>query len=225
MFPYSTKYVGAAMKVFIDIINNCSWLKLSMEIRLNSLVGLIQSVEKPSEQNWECPEEEIPPVNYSFSSCLRVSICPPLQRSQIHPPSSHSHLANSLSYIHMCLCVCVWHIHEYMYCVINIYVQFSSVHFSHSVVSDSRRPHGLQHTRLPCPSPKPGACSNSCPLSRWCHATISSSVVPFFSCLQSFPASGYFPMSQFFTSGGQSIGVLALASVLPMNISLETDFL
>ena len=96
----------------------------------------------------------------------------------------------------------------------------SSVQFSHSVVSDSRRPHGLQHTRLPCPSPMPWACSNSCPLSRWCHATISSSVVPFFSCLQSFPASGSFPVSQFFASGGQSIGVSAStsASVLPMNI-------
>ena len=77
--------------------------------------------------------------------------------------------------------------------------QFSSVQFSLSVVSDSLRPHGLQHTRLPCPSPTPGACSNSCPLSRWCHPTISSSVVPFSSCPQSFPASGSFPMSQFFT--------------------------
>ena len=88
--------------------------------------------------------------------------------------------------------------------------------FSHSVVSDSLRPHGLQHTRLPCPSPTPGACSNSCPLSQWCHPAISSSVIPFSSCLQSFPASGSFPMSQVFTSGGQSIG--ASASVLPMNI-------
>ena len=78
--------------------------------------------------------------------------------------------------------------------------------------------YGLQHARLPCPSPTPGACSNSCPLSQWCHLTISSSVVPFSSCLQSFPASGSFPLSQFFTSGGQSIGVSALASVLPMNI-------
>ena len=93
-------------------------------------------------------------------------------------------------------------------------VQFSSV----TDVSDSLRPHGLQHTRLPCPSPTPAAYSNSCPLSQWCHPTISSSVVPFSTCLQSFPASGSFPMSQFFTSGGQSIGVSALASVLPMNI-------
>ena len=76
--------------------------------------------------------------------------------------------------------------------------------FSRSVVSDSLRPHGLQHTRLPCPSPTPGACSNSCPLSRWCHPTISSSVVPFSSCLQLFPASGSFLMSWLFPSGDQS---------------------
>ena len=79
-------------------------------------------------------------------------------------------------------------------------------------------PHGLQHARLPCPSPTPRACSNSCPLSWWCHPTISSSVFPFFSYLQSFPASGSFPVSQFFASGGQSIGASASASVLPMNI-------
>ena len=95
---------------------------------------------------------------------------------------------------------------------------FNSVQFSHSVMSDSLQPHGLQHTRLPCPSPTPRACSNSCPSSRWCHPTISSSVVPFSSHLQSFPASGYFPMSQFFTSGSQSIGVSVSASVLPKNI-------
>ena len=78
--------------------------------------------------------------------------------------------------------------------------------------------HGLQHARLPCPSPTPRAYSNTCPLSQWCHPTVSSSVVPFSSCLQSFPASESFPMSQFFTSGDQNIGVSASASVLPMNI-------
>ena len=78
--------------------------------------------------------------------------------------------------------------------------------------------HGLQHAWLPCPSPTPGVCSNSCPLSRWCHPTISSSVIPFSSHLQSFPASESFQMSQFFTSGGQSVGVSASASVLPKNI-------
>ena len=94
----------------------------------------------------------------------------------------------------------------------------SSVQFSHSVVSDSLPSHGLQHTRLPCPSPTPGACSDSCPLSRWCHPTTSSSLVPFSSSLQFFPASGSFPMSQFSTSGSQSIGASASASVLPLNI-------
>ena len=93
-----------------------------------------------------------------------------------------------------------------------------SVQFSHSVVSDSLGPHGLQHARLPCPSPTPGACSNSCPSSGWCHPTISSSAIPFSSCLQSFPASGSFLKSHFFTSGSQSIGASASASVLPMNI-------
>ena len=90
--------------------------------------------------------------------------------------------------------------------------------FSHSVVSDSLRPRGLQHARLPRPSLSPRVCSNSCPLSWWHHPTISSSVTPFSSCPQSFPASGFFPMSPFFVSGGQSIGASAARSVLPMNI-------
>ena len=94
----------------------------------------------------------------------------------------------------------------------------SLVKFSHTVVSDSLWPHGLQHARPPCPSWIPGVYSNPCPLSRWCHPTISSSVIPFFSCLQSFPESGSFPMSWFFPTGGQSIGASASASVLPMNI-------
>ena len=94
---------------------------------------------------------------------------------------------------------------------------FCSVQLSCSVVSNSLWLHGLLHTRIPCPSPTPRVYANSCPLSQWCHPTISSSVVPF-SCLQSFPASGSFPVSQFFTSGGQSIGVSASTSVLPMNI-------
>ena len=95
---------------------------------------------------------------------------------------------------------------------------FQLVHFSCSVMSDSLRPHGLQHARLPCPSPTPRTYSNSCPSSQWCHPTIASSVVPFSSHLQSFPVSGSFSMRQFLTSGGQNIGVSASASVLPMNI-------
>ena len=111
------------------------------------------------------------------------------------------------TYICVCVCVCIY-----------IYVfQFSSVQFSRSVVSDSLQPHEQQHTRYPCPSPTPGVHPNPCPLSRWCHPTISSSAVPFSSCPQSFPASGSFQMSQLFASGGQNIGVSASQSVLPMN--------
>ena len=95
---------------------------------------------------------------------------------------------------------------------------FFSVRFGHSVMSHSLQPYRLQHARLPCPWPTPRACSNSSPLSQWCHPAISSSVVPFSSCLQSFPASDLFKMSQFFASGGQSIGASVSASVLPMNI-------
>jgi len=100
----------------------------------------------------------------------------------------------------------------------HIYTMEYSVQFSCSVVSDSLQCCGLQHARLPCPSPSPGACSNSRPLSRWCHPTISSCVVPFSSCLQSFPASGSFLMSRLFASGGQSIRDSASVSVPPMNI-------
>ena len=96
-------------------------------------------------------------------------------------------------------------------------LQFSSVQFSHSVMSDSWRPHELEHARPPCPSPTPGVYPNSCPLTWQCHPAILSSVVPFFSCSQYLPASGSFPMSQFFTWSGQSIGVSASASFLPMN--------
>ena len=114
-----------------------------------------------------------------------------------------------------------YHIRKQFQCIkhrITFLKFFTSVQFSHSVMSDSLWLHGLQLTRLPCPSPAPGVYSNSCPLSSWCHPTISSSVIPFSSCLQSFPALGSFQMSQFFTSGGQSIGVSASASVLPINI-------
>ena len=98
------------------------------------------------------------------------------------------------------------------------YINIITFQFSCSVVSDTLWPHGLQHARLPCPSPTPGTYSKSCPSSRWCHPTSSSSVVPFSSSLQSFPASGSVPMSQFFTSGGQRIGIPASASVLPEQI-------
>ena len=106
----------------------------------------------------------------------------------------------------------------------NVLFQFtslaiSSIQFSHSVMSDCLQPHGLlQHVRPLCPSPTPRAFSNSCPLSWWLHPTISSSIIPFSFCLQSFPESGSFPVSQFFASSGQSIGASVSASVLPRNI-------
>ena len=103
-------------------------------------------------------------------------------------------------------------------CLFNIYAEFSSVQFSRSVMSDSLWPHELQYARPPCTSPTTRVQPNPCPLSRWCHPTISSSIVPFSFCPQSLPASGSFQMSQLFTSGGQSSGVSASTSVLPMNI-------
>ena len=111
-------------------------------------------------------------------------------------------------YTHIYVCVCI-------YTYISIY-NYTSNQFSCTVVSNCLWPHGLQHARLPCPLPTPRPCSDPCLSSQWCHPTISSSAIPF-SCLQSCPASGSFPMSQFFASGGQSIGASASASVLPMN--------
>ena len=98
------------------------------------------------------------------------------------------------------------------------YENLADVQFCHSVMSHSLQPHGLQHTRLPCPSPSPRACSSTCPLSRWCHPIMSSSVIPFSSCLQSFPASRSFPVSQLLASGVQSTEASASTSVLSMNI-------
>ena len=100
----------------------------------------------------------------------------------------------------------------------HVYMMEYSVQFHHSVVSNSLWPHGLQQARPPCPSPAPGVYSNSCPLSRWCHPAILSSVIPFSCRLQSFPASGSFQMSQLFVSGGQSIRVSVSTSILSMNI-------
>ena len=117
--------------------------------------------------------------------------------------------------------LCNWcHIKHFIYLgsLFPTSVLFSSVQFSRSVGSDSLQLHEPQHARPPCPSPTPGVYTNSCPLSRWCHPTISSSVISFPSCPQSFPESGSFQMSQLFTSGGQSIGVSASTSVLSMNI-------
>ena len=131
-----------------------------------------------------------------------------------------------LVFVFVCVCnftvsffvdMCIY-LHRYVHPEKSTSVQFSSVHFSRSVVSNSLHPHELQHASPPCPSPTPRVHSNSCSLSQWCHPAISSSVVPFSFCLQSFPASESFQLSQFFASGGQSIGASASTSVLPMNI-------
>ena len=136
--------------------------------------------------------------------------------SQIIPPSPSPTESKRLFYISVSLLLsriqgCCYHLSKFL-----IYV-FSSVQFSHSVVSNSLQPHELQHARPPFPTPTPRVDSNSRPLSRWCHPAISSSVVPFSSCSQSFPASESFPMGQLFAWGGQSTGVSALASFLPKN--------
>ena len=99
-------------------------------------------------------------------------------------------------------------------------IDMASVQFSHSIVSDFLQPHGLRHARIPCPSPTPGAYSNSCPLSRWCRPNIASSVIPFSFCPKYFPVSGSFTVTHLFASGGQNTGVSALASALPMNSRL-----
>ena len=131
---------------------------------------------------------------------------------------------NFQSCVCVCVCVCV-----YIYSLSENIYSFSdsviSVQFSHSVISDSLQPHEPQHTRPPCPSPTPRVYPNPCPSSRWCHPTISSSVIPFSSCPQSFPASGPFPMSQLFPSGGQSTGASASVSVISMNIQDWFDLL
>ena len=113
--------------------------------------------------------------------------------------------------------------HPFVHFLVYECLKLISVQFSHSVISDSLWPHGLQHTKHPCPSPTPWVFSDSCPLSRWCHPTVSSSVIPFSSHLQSFLASGAFPMSQLFASGGQSVGVSASASAHQVGISLFNE--
>ena len=112
----------------------------------------------------------------------------------------------------------IFNVYEFQYDISSIYIPVPIyIQFSHSIVSDSAT-HRLQHVRLPCLSPTPGVCSNSCPSSQWCLPTVSSSIFPFSSCLKSFPASGSFPFSQSFASGGQSIGVSASTSDLAMHI-------
>ena len=131
-------------------------------------------------------------------SCL--TLCDPMNRSTPGPPVHHQLPEFTQT-----------HVHRVRQKSLSNLTTLSSVQFSRSIMSNSLWPHGLQHARPPCPSPTPGVYSNSYPLSQWCHPTISSSVVPFSSHLQSCPASGSFPMSQFFASSGQSIGASAWA--------------
>ena len=122
-----------------------------------------------------------------------------------------------MEYLSICLCN-LWFLSLVSYNFLCTVILSPSVQFGHSVMSNSLQPHKLQHTRPPCPSPNPGVHPNPCPLSQWCHPTISSSVFPFSSCPQSSPTTGSFQMSQFFTSSGQGIGVSASATVPPINI-------
>ena len=182
------------------------------------------------------------PMDYSLPGTSIHGYSPQQEYWSGLPCPSPGYIYIMYIYMHtyMYIYICIWYVCVYIYklvsvhyiCVyIYIYIYVStyictyiyiyklvSVQFSCSVMCDSLRPHGLQHARLPCPSPTPGTCSNSCPSSWWCHPTISSSIVPFSSCFQSCPASGSFPMSQLFASGGQCIGASASASALPMNI-------
>ena len=175
---------------------------------------------------WDCSPQSSLPMEFSQQEYWSGAPFPPLRdlpNTRIKPMS------------HLCLALAGWffttsttweaqHIH---WCMDKFNQSFNSVQFSYSVMSDSLQHHGLQHARLPCPSPTPGVYSNSCPSSRWFHPNISSSVVPFSSRLQSFPASGSFPVSQLFASGGQSywsfsfsIGPSASASVLSASASV-----
>ena len=135
----------------------------------------------------------------------------PKKKESFSTPQFKSINSSALSFLYSPI---LTSIHDYWK---NDSFDFRSVQFSRSVMSDSLQPHEPQNTRPPCPPPTPGVHPKPCPLSWWCHPTISSSVVPFSPCPQSFPASGSFPMSQLFTSGGQSTGVSASTSVLPMN--------
>ena len=147
-------------------------------------------------------------VKISYSFCIHSFI----HSSSWSRPSPLPHLTRC--YVKTGICN---DNHRHCHSAADCVVTFRSDQISHSVVSDSLRPHESQHARPPCPSPTPGVQSDSSPSSQWCHPAISSSVVPFSSCPQSLPASESFPMSQLFTRGGQSIGVSALASVFPKN--------
>ena len=161
--------------------------------------------------------------HYQFSSVTQscLTLCEPMNRSMPGIPVDHQLPESTQTHVH-CVSDTIKQSHPLSSPsppALNLSQhQFSSVHFSHSVMSNSLQPHDLQHARPPCPSPTPGVHSNSHPLSQWCHPAISSSVIPFSSCPQSLPASGSFPMSQLFAWGGQSTEVSALASFRSKNI-------
>ena len=168
--------------------------------------------------------QDLPPlgwtgwISWQSKGLSRVFSSTTVQKHQFFDAqlSSQSNSHNCMLTTGKTLTLIIWTSdHRVMSLLLNTLV--GSVQFSRSVMSNSLRPHESQHTRPPCPSPTPGVHPNPCPLSRGCHPAVSSCVIPFSSCLQSLPASGSFQMSQLFASGGQSIGVSALASVLPMN--------
>ena len=163
-------------------------------------------MRQPLDPVWDDPESQVcflmgRIMHHAF---LRISVISVISKTQ-HDLTSY---INGEKKIYVCVCT---HTHTQFMLIYSFKKVWkaSSVQFSCSVVSNSLRPHGLQHAMLPCPSPTPGDCSNSCTWSQWCHPTILYSVVPFSSCPQSCPASGSFPMSQLLASGGQSIGVSA----------------
>ena len=155
-------------------------------------------------------------VQFSSVSQLCPTLCDPVNHSTPGLPVHHQLPESTQTHVHWVIDT-IQSSHSILKTAPWVSVQFISVQFSPSVMSDSFWPHESQHIRPPCPSPTPGVHSNSHSSSRWCHPAISSSVVPFSSCPQSLPASGYFPLSQLFTCGGQNTGVSPSALVLPMN--------
>ena len=175
------------------------------------------ALQLPDGRSWDFlaskSQEPIPRINIHIYISIYISIYIYL----LYP------MRISYMYVYIYMHIYTYHLYpmyiSYIYIYLYAYIYILSVQFSSNAQSYlTLQPHGLQHTRLPCPSSTPGACSNSRPLSWWCHPTVSSSVISFSSCPQSFPASGSFLMSQFFASGDQSIGTSASASVFPMNI-------
>ena len=190
----------------LPVNNLCNILSLPFFYLLSSKDHFLPYFRAPF--TWITKVTALPPASQLQTPCSLASISsrPPPQLSYYNSPNRPLLSTHCEPY------------HFSSYPSSTLISFLSSVQFSHSVVSDSLQPHELQHARPPCPSPTPRVYSHSSPLSQWCHPAISSSVVPFSSHLQSFPASGSFQMSQLFASGGQSTGISASASVVLMNI-------